>query len=118
VCARIADGAALVGQRRVTVRPRTQHPAEKAGWFDSHWAKVPGGGAYAEEADGNIYIAASVRNVGDGIAVIQGWCPYVGLDPDRPRPEPGGLRRQTRALYIPPSSLAPRPPPLSTYVTL
>jgi len=103
--ARIAERAIQVGMRPVIMSSRIQDPAEKVGWFDSHWAKVPGGGAYAEESDGNIYIAASVRNVGDGIAVIQGWCPYVGLDPDRPRPEPGEFRRQTRDLYIPPGDV-------------
>src|SRR5262245_28664999 len=103
--ARIAERAIEVGMRPVIMSSRSQDPAEKVGWQDDHWANVPGGGAYAAEADGNIYLAASVRNVGDGIAVIQGWCPYVGLDPDRPRPEPGEFRRQTRDLYIPPGDV-------------
>jgi hypothetical protein len=45
----------------------------------------------------------SLRNVGSGIAVLQGWLAEAGrpsLDHDRPDPE--GFRRQARDLYIPP----------------
>lgn len=104
--ARIAERAIEVGMRPVIMGSRFQDPPEKVGWQDDHWAKVPGGGAYAAEADGNVYLAASVRNVGDGIAVIQGWYPYAEwLDSARPHPDPDAFRRQTRDLYIPPGDV-------------
>ena len=104
--ARIAERAIEVGMRPVIMASRFQDPPEKVGWQDDHWAKVPGAGAHAEEDGGNIYLAASVRNVGDGIAVIQGWRPYgEWLDATRPHPEPDAFRRQTRDLYIPPGDV-------------
>jgi hypothetical protein len=104
--ARIAERSIEVGMRPVIMSSRFQDPAEKVGWQDDHWAKVPGGGAYAAEADGNLYLAASVRNVGAGIAVIQGWYPYgEALDASHPHPEPDAFRRQTRDLYIPPGDV-------------
>ncbi|HKA92663.1 MAG TPA: hypothetical protein VKE97_02595 [Acidimicrobiia bacterium] len=104
--ARIAERAIEVGMRPVIMSSRSQDPAEKVGWQDDHWANVPGGGAYAAEADGNIYLAASVRNVGAGIAVIQGWFPYgEWLDSNQPHPAPDAFRRQARELYIPPGDV-------------
>jgi hypothetical protein len=104
--ARIAERAIAVGIRPVIMSSRFQDPPEKIGWQDDHWAKVPGGGAHAEEADGTIYLAASLRNVGSGIAVIQGWCPNGDwLDASQPHPDPDEFRRQTIDLYIPPGDV-------------
>lgn len=58
---------------------------------------------FVEEADGNIYLAMSLRNVGAGIAVLQGWHTDDGThraDPDHP--DPDRFRRQGRDLYVPP----------------
>jgi hypothetical protein len=93
--------------RPVLMASRLQDPAEKVGWVDNHWAKVEGGGAYAEAVDGNIYLAGSLRNVGAGIAVLQGWWPSadVELVPEQHHVEPERFRRQTRDLYIPPGDV-------------
>jgi hypothetical protein len=101
--ARIAEETRQAGLRPVLVSSRLHDPAEKVGWIDNHWAKVEGGGAVAEEADGNIYLAASVRNVGAGIAVFQGWwvSADVVLGPEQMHVKPEEFRRQTRDLYIP-----------------
>lgn len=72
-------------------------------WGDGRWATVHGGRGFVEEADGNIYLAMSLRNVGAGIAVLQGWHPDAGThrgDPDHP--DPDRFRRQGRDLYVPP----------------
>ena len=55
-----------------------------------HWAAVAGGRAAVEIADGNIYLAMSLRNVGSGIAVLHGWWPsgerrLAGTRPRRSR---------------------------------
>jgi hypothetical protein len=101
---RIAEEQRQIGLRPVLMASRLQDPAEKVGWVDDHWAKVEGGRAHAEAVDGNIYLAGSVRNVGAGIAVLQGWWPSVEvvLAPDQPQQhvEPERFRRQTRDLYI------------------
>ncbi|HYV60261.1 MAG TPA: hypothetical protein VFA62_09360 [Acidimicrobiia bacterium] len=103
---RIAERAIEVGMRPVIMSSRFQDEPEKVGWQDDHWAKVPGGGGYAEEVNGIVYLAASLRNVGNGIAVFQGWYP-VGewLDGAQPHPEADAFRRQARDLYIPPGDV-------------
>ena len=104
--ARIAERAIEVGMRPVIMSSRIQDPPEKIGWQDDHWAKVPGGGGYAEEVNGIIYLAASLRNVGSGIAVIQGWWPVAEwLDSTHPHADPAEFRRQSRDLYIPPGDV-------------
>ena len=37
------------------------------------WVNVPGGGAAVEAAANAVYLALSLRNVGAGLAVLQGW---------------------------------------------
>jgi hypothetical protein len=104
--ARIAEQTLRVGMRPVLVSSRLQDPEEKVGWVDDHWARVPGGGAHAEVAEGNIYLAMSLRNVGAGIAVLQGWIPNgEALRADRPHDVPEAFRRQTRDLYVPPGDV-------------
>jgi hypothetical protein len=105
--ARIAEQTRQVGLRPVLVSSRLQDPPEKISWVDDHWTKVPGGGATAEIVDGNLLFAMSLRNVGAGIAVLQGWLPNAEQDParrtaERPHGDPETFRRQTRDLYVPP----------------
>ena len=101
----IAEEQRQIGLRPVLMASRLQDPTEKVGWVDDHWAKVEGGRAHAEAVDGNIYLAGSVRNVGAGIAVLQGWWPSaeVVLAADQPQQhvEPERFRPQSRDLYIP-----------------
>ena len=52
----------------------------------------------------------SLRNVGAGIAVLQGWLPSAEQDPagrlaERPHGDPDAFRRQTRDLYVPPGDV-------------
>jgi hypothetical protein len=97
-----AERAVLVGLRPVLLTSRLDDRDEKIFWADDHWAVVSGGRGYAEIVDGNIYFAISVRNVGAGLAVLQGW----SVSADRRGPEdthtpPQDYRRMIRDLYIP-----------------
>jgi hypothetical protein len=107
--ARIAEQTRQVGLRPVLVSSRLQDPPEKISWVDDHWTKVPGGGASVEVVDGNILLAMSLRNVGAGIAVLQGWLPNPAAPPgriaERPHADPEAFRRQTRDLYVPAGDL-------------
>src|SRR5262249_22873950 len=104
--ARIAERSLNVGMRPVLMSSRFQDAPEKVEWQDDHRAKIASGTAHVAEADGNVYLAASLRNVGAGIGVLQGWYPYgERLDASRPHPEPDAFRRQTRDLYIPPGDV-------------
>src|SRR5260370_13451090 len=100
--ARTAERALQVGLRPVLMPSRLDDPPEKLRWLEGRWVTVPGGRAYVEETDGIIYLAMSLRNVGSGIAVIQGWR-ASGERPalERPRPDPSEFRNQSRDLYIP-----------------
>lgn len=101
---RIAEQALLIRVRPVLVQSRDTDPAERMMWVDRHWATVLGGHGVVEHVDGSIYLAMSLRNVGSGIAVIQGWAPLTEvLTSDRAHTDPDRFRLQTRDLYVPPS---------------
>ncbi|HST17141.1 MAG TPA: hypothetical protein VLK36_05695 [Gaiellaceae bacterium] len=104
--ARAAERSLLAGLRPVLMPSHADDPPQKVGFFDDRWFLVPGSGAIAEVTDEAIYLAASLRNVGTGIAVLHGWY----LHPDR---RGGGtehtpiddFRRLTRDLYIAPAEV-------------
>ena len=71
--ARIAE-IALQEQRRPLLAPsRLQDPNQKIMFLEGHWVSAAGGRAVVEHLDGVVYLAISLRNVGSGIAVCQGW---------------------------------------------
>jgi hypothetical protein len=99
--ARTAERTLLAGLRPVLVTSRLEDPSDKIMWADGHWARLDGGRASIELADGNVYLAISLRNVGAGIAVLQAWHPTVDYRPGQPHTEVGQFRRQVRDLYVP-----------------
>ena len=100
--ARTAERALQVGLRPLLMPSRLEDPAEKVIWGDDHKARIGGGRAVVEEADGRIYLAISLRNVATGIAVLHGWHAMPErLGPDAPHHAPEEFRRQTRDLYVP-----------------
>ena len=102
--ARIAE-AALAEQRRPLVVPsRLDDPAQKIMFVDEHWVRATGGHACAQSIDGSVYLAASLRNVGAGIGVCQGWTIAAGLKYSGSAPAHAPeeeFRLQTRDLYVP-----------------
>jgi hypothetical protein len=101
--ARIAE-TALQEQRRPVLAPsRLEDPLQKLTFADGYWESVTGGHAAADHVNGNVYLAISLRNVGSGIGVCQGWIvrPGLSLTGDMPTHAPlEQFRRQTRDLYI------------------
>ncbi len=102
--ARIAE-LALQEQRRPILAPsRLEDPVQKLMFVDGHWLAASGGHAAAEHVDGAVYLAVSLRNVGSGIGVCQGWAIGAGLGTSRERaghaPEED-FRPHTRDLYVP-----------------
>src|SRR2546430_926799 len=71
--ARTAEKALLVGIRPVLVPSRMDDPMIKINWGDDHWTRLEGGQAGVEVDGDVIYLAMSLRNVGQGIAVLQAW---------------------------------------------
>jgi len=103
---RTTERALLASIKPVLVPSRIEDPAEKVGFADDHWLKVPGGHAAAEVAGDAVYLAMALRNVGSGLAVLDRW----NFHADRARGElpsrdPGDFRRLTRDLYVPPGDL-------------
>jgi hypothetical protein len=91
----------LIGIRPLLMPSRLEESDQKIMWGDEHWARLFGGGAVVEEADGNIYLAMSLRNAGSGIAVIHGWHLWLeDLHDPHPHAEPDEFRPQLRDLYI------------------
>jgi hypothetical protein len=99
--ARVTERALLAGIRPVLVASRPEDPAEKVGFQDEHWVRVPGGRGVAEVADDVIYLVLALRNVGTGLAVLDRWDVYprrvVGNEDHR---DPTTFRRLTRDLYV------------------
>ena len=100
--ARIAE-AALQEQRRPLLAPsRLEDPTQKIMFLEQHWVSASGGHAAVEHIDGIVYLAISLRNVGSGIAVCQGWAVRPGSARDHPAHVPlEEFRLQSRDLYVP-----------------
>jgi hypothetical protein len=99
--ARIAERTLLLGLRPVLVSSRDDDRPENVTWYGGHHALVRGGRAHVEDSDGVTYLAVAVRNVGAGLAVLQGW--RLSAEPPRGRrehPPVETFRRQVRDLYI------------------
>jgi hypothetical protein len=102
--ARVAE-LALREQRQPILAPsRLEDPVQKVMFVERHWVRAAGGRAVAEHAGGTIYFAISLRNVGAGIGVCQGWTVSQGLRPSGAAPihtPESGFRAQSVDLYIP-----------------
>jgi hypothetical protein len=72
---------------------------------DLHWVHVDSGGAVGEVTDEAIYLAMSLRNAGNGLAVLHGWSLHPGLLTIDTHDDPDGFRRLTRDLYIAPGDI-------------
>src|SRR6266702_462971 len=104
--ARIAEQALQEQRRPLLVHARLDDPVQKVMFADGHWIRAEGGQAVVEEEGGTIYLGLALRNVGAGIAVLQGWYPWpelVHADVDHPPPQ--DFRRQGRDIYIAPGDV-------------
>ena len=104
--ARATEAALLAGIRPVVVSSRMDDPAQKISFVDDHWVRVAGGRAVADVGDDAIYLVMSLRNVGNGLAVLDRW----RVVPERLRgdvspPDVGEFRRLQRDIYVPAGGL-------------
>jgi hypothetical protein len=109
--ARVAERSLLSSQRPLLMPSRLSDETLKVNFGDNKWVRLPGGSAVAEIGGGDgtrgprdsvIYLSVSVRNVGNGIAVLHGWRLSVNTDwpPDAPAPPLSEFQMQTRDLYV------------------
>jgi hypothetical protein len=102
--ARVSEIALQEQRRPVLVHSRLDDPVQKIMFVEGRWVRAAGGRAVADHVDGNVYLALSLRNVGSGIGVCQGWTVGAGLQSSRilPTHQPeSAFRAQSRDLYIP-----------------
>lgn len=107
--ARAAEQSLLEGLRPVLMPSRLQDITQKITFMDRHF-KLPGGGAVAEVCGDVVYLALSLRNVGNGIGVLHGWwfAPERVTPPDSRAFERAPLdefRRQNLDIYISPGDV-------------
>lgn len=100
--ARAAEQALQVGLRPVLLTSRLEDPTQKVGFQDRKWLQVPGGGGNAEAADDAVYLAISLRNAGNGLAVLHGWrfTPTRIVNQEQSQPPLADFHRLTRDLYV------------------
>lgn len=99
--ARIAE-IALQEQRRPVLAPsRFDDPTQKIMFVERKWFRAAGGRGVAQHEDGNVYLVLSLRNVGSGIAVCQGWTVRAGFQTSASHFPEDEFRTQTRDLYVP-----------------
>lgn len=100
----IAEVALQEQRRPILVPSRIGDPEQKLNFADGHWVRAEGAFARADLENGNVYLAISLRNVGNGIGVCQGWNARAGvtLPSQMPSHMPEeSFRIQSRDLYIP-----------------
>ena len=98
----IAERSLLLGLRPVLAPSRVTDPPEMVRFGDGRMVSVEGGLA-AVENDGELYyFVIPLRNVGNGLAVLQAWRLEASRpELDTPHAELEEHRRQTRDLYVP-----------------
>jgi hypothetical protein len=103
--ARVAQEALKVNQRPLLVNSRLNDPMQKIFFMEGHPMALEGGRGGAELGNGVVYLAVSVRNAGQGVAVLHGWRFQVGTEIDPPRPDPATFRHQSRDILIAPGDI-------------
>jgi hypothetical protein len=100
--ARVAEESLLAGLRPLLVPSRPEDAPLKVSFADNHAVMTPGGGGTAEVTDHAVYLTMSVRNVGSGIAVLDGWRVELSREDfgQAAHPPLDDFRRLTRDIYV------------------
>jgi hypothetical protein len=98
--ARATERSLLAGMLPLLVPSRIHDPAEKIRFIDNHWIEVSGGHGVAEFSDNVIYLAIALRNVGQGLALLDRWSIDASGTLDGEPEHPDAFRRLTRDLYV------------------
>jgi hypothetical protein len=100
--ARASERSLQVGLRPVLMSARPTDPPEKVPFGGGRWLRLTDGMASAGDFDDGLYLAAPLRNVAAGLAVLHSWEVVAGhLAPGTEAPDPGPFRRLQRDLYVP-----------------
>jgi hypothetical protein len=101
--ARAAERSLLAGLRPLLVPSRLEDSDQKVYFAGGAYLRIPGGRAVVREDEQEkvIYLAASLRNAGTGLAVLHGWRFYPRDMRADDEPDPAGFTPHTRDLYVP-----------------
>jgi hypothetical protein len=103
--ARVAQEALRINQRPLLVNSRLDDPTQKIFFMEGRVMVLQGGRGGAEFDNGVVYLGISVRNAGQGIAVLHGWRFEPSWQIDPPRPDPDTFRHQGRDILIAPGDV-------------
>ncbi len=103
--ARVAQQALQVNMRPLLMPSRLDDPQQKIFFQEGKYVILAGGCGVAEVENGVVYMAISLRDVGQGIAVLHGWRFEVGRLLNPQRPDPDAFRQQGRDLLIAPADI-------------
>ncbi len=104
--ARAAERSLQASLRPLLAPSRLQDASQKVGFADEHWVHVAGSGGAADVTDTAIYLVMSLRNSGNGIAVLHGWKYTPGWEPGNSRHSAiDSFHRLTRDIYVPAGDL-------------
>lgn len=104
--ARAAEQALAISIRPLLAPSRLEDPMQKVGFIDEHWMQVPGSGGAADATAAAVYFVMSLRNTGNGIAVLHGWRFHtddVGHMQDHSALE--DFHRLTRDIFVSPGDI-------------
>jgi hypothetical protein len=99
--ARVAERSLLVGLRPLLLPARLEDAPQKVAFQEGRHLVVPGGSATAEAEEQTVLLAAALRNVGSGTAVLHGWHFYPEIvTGSADHPAPDEFTRLSRDIYI------------------
>ena len=99
--ARVAERSLLVGLRPLLVPSRLDDPPQKVAFVEGKYLVAQGGAAVAEA----VRLAAALRNVGAGIAVLHGWHFYPERVTTSDHITPEEFTRLSRDIFIAPGEI-------------
>lgn len=103
--ARIAEEALHVNQRPLLMPSRLSDPVQKIFFQDGKAFALEGGRGVAEVENGVVYLAISLRCVGQGIAMVHGWRFTPGLEVPPRRPSTDSFRVQGIDIMVAPGEI-------------
>jgi hypothetical protein len=104
--ARAAERSLMAGLRPLLVPSRLQDADQKVFFLGGKYVVLPGGRAVTQEDEnGDLLLAASLRNAGSGLAVLYGWRFYPRDMRGDDQPGPADFINQTRDLYVSPADI-------------
>lgn len=98
--ARLAEQSLLAGLRPLLVSSMMDDPPQKIYFVDQSYVLAPGGQAGVNATDEAVFLGISLRNAGNGIAVIHGWTIVTGEFTLPDHLPLDSFTRSTRDLYI------------------